>query len=174
MDRRLRNRILLYLLLAGVLAFVLIELSGRKPVAKISAVTPTRENLASSISSNGKVEPIEPFMTQAQSKLLRAEDDLRAAKAGGRADSAAQVAGDLAKMQADRDRLQKNHDALVRLIAQQAATQDELAANDLALAKAQAEVAKLAATKQEFDRGVRLDAERAALQVQQAQHEVAE
>src|SRR6267378_1578363 len=211
MDRRLRNRILLYLLLAGLLAFALIELSGRKPAAKISAVMPMRENLVSSISSNGKVEPIEPYvmraqldtfvekvhvkegqqvkkgqllleldvkdvaalLAQAQSKLLRAEDDLRAAKAGGRADSAAQVAGDLAKMQADRDRLQKNHDALMRLIAQQAATQDELAANDLALAKAQAEVTKLAATKQEFDRGVRLDAERAALQVQQSQHEVA-
>jgi HlyD family secretion protein len=211
MDRRLRNRILLYLLLAGVLAFGLIELSGRKPAAKISAVMPTRENLASSISSNGKVEPIEPYvmraqldtfvekvhakegqqvkkgqllleldvkdvsaqLSDAQSKLLRAQEDLRAAKAGGRTDSAAQVAGDLAKMQADRERLQKNHDALVRLIAQQAATQDELAANDLALAKAQAEVTRLAAAKQEFDRGVRLDAERAVLQVQQAQHEVA-
>src|SRR6267378_2303734 len=211
MDRRLRNRILLYLLVAGVLAFVLLELSGRKPVAKISAVMPTRENLASSITSNGKVEPIEPYvmraqldtfvekvhakegqqvkkgqlllelnvkdasarLSEAQSKLLRAREDLRAAKAGGRTDSAAQVAGDLAKTQAERDRLQKNHEALVRLIAQQAATQDELAANDLALGKAQAEVTRLAAAKQEFDRGVRLDAERAALQVQQAQHEVA-
>src|SRR5216684_1741492 len=173
MDRRLRNRILLYLLVAGVLAFGLIELSGRKPAAKISAVMPTRENLASSITSNGKVEPIEPYvmraqldtfvekvhakegqqvkkgqvllelnvkdasaqLSEAQSKLLRAQEDLRAAKGGGRTDSAAQVAGDLAK--------------------------------------AQAEVTRLAAAKQEFDRGVRLDAERAALQVQQAQHEVA-
>jgi len=211
MDRRLRNRILLCLLVAGVLAFVLIELSGRKPAAKISAVMPTRENLASSIASNGKVEPIEPYvmraqldtfvekvhakegqqvkkgqlllelnvkdasaqLSEAQSKLLRAQEDLRAAKAGGRTDSAAQVTGDLAKMQAERDRLQKNHEALMRLIAQQAATQDELAANDLGLAKAQAEVTRLAAAKQEFDRGVRLDAERTALQVQQAQHEVA-
>src|SRR5882672_2165701 len=211
MDRRLRNRILFYLLLAGVLAFVMIKVSGRKPVAKISAVMPTRENLASSITSNGKVEPIEPYvmraqldtfvekvhakegqqvkkgqlllelnvkdasarLSEAQSRLLRAQEDLRAAKAGGRTDSAAQVAGDLAKMQAERERLQKNHDALLRLIAQQAATQDELAANDLALARAQAEVTRLAAAKQEFDRGVRLDAERAALQVQQAQQEVA-
>ena len=211
MDRRLRNRILLYLLVAGLLAFVLIELSGRKPAAKISAVMPTRENLASSITSNGKVEPIEPYvmraqldtfvkkvhakegqqvkkgqlllelnvkdasaqLSEAQSKLLRAQEDLRAAKAGGRTDSAAQVAGDLAKMQGERDRLQKNHEALLRLIAQQAATQDELERNDLGLAKAQAEVTRLAAAKQEFDRGVRLDAERAALQVQQAQHEVA-
>jgi len=38
----------------------------------------------------------------------------------------------LAKAQAERDRLQKNHEGLQRLIKQQAATQDELAANDLA------------------------------------------
>jgi len=211
MDRKLRNRILLYLLIAGVLAYVLLELSGRKPAAKISAVTPTRENLVSSISSNGKVEPVEPFvmlakldtfvqkvhategqavkkgqllleldvkdaaaqLSETSAKLLRAQDDLRAARAGGRADEAAKAAGDLAKAQAERDRLQKNHDALVRLMARQAATQDELVANDLALMKAQAEVTKLAAAKQEFDRGVRLDADRAALQVQQAQSEVA-
>jgi len=39
-----------------------------------------------------------------------------------------------------RDRLQRNHDSLQRLIAQQAATKDELAANDLDLAKAEAQV----------------------------------
>src|SRR5213595_4131736 len=66
MDRRLRNRILLYLLLAGVLAYVLVELSGRRPVPKISAVTPVRENLTSSISSNGKVEPISPYVMRAE------------------------------------------------------------------------------------------------------------
>ncbi|HEX7697291.1 MAG TPA: efflux RND transporter periplasmic adaptor subunit [Candidatus Acidoferrum sp.] len=211
MDRRLRNRILLYLLLAGALAYVLVGLSGRKPVPKISAVTPMRENLVSSISSNGKVEPISPYVMRAQldtfvekvrategqtvkrgrvileldvkdvaaklseakSKLLRAQDDLRAAKAGGRADDAARVAGDLAKAQAERDRLQKNHEGLQRLIKQQAATQDELAANDLALTKAQAEVTRLAAAKQEFDRSVKLDTDQAALHVQQIENEVA-
>ena len=211
MDRRLRNRILLYLLLAGVLAYVLVELSGRKPVPKISAVTPMRENLVSSISSNGKVEPISPYVMRAQldtfvekvrategqtinkgrvileldvkdaaaklseakGKLLRAQDDLRAAKAGGRTDDAARVAGDLAKAQAERDRLQKNHEVLQRLIKQQAATQDELAANDLALTKAQAEVTRLAAAKQEFDRSVRLDTDQAGLHVQQIENEVA-
>src|SRR5436853_6832574 len=66
MDRKLRNRILLYLALAAVLAFVLVELSGRKPVPKISAVTPVRENLVSSINSNGKVEPIAPYVMRAQ------------------------------------------------------------------------------------------------------------
>jgi HlyD family secretion protein len=212
MDGKLRNRILLYLALALVLAYAGVELSGRKPVPKISAVTPMRENLASSITSNGKVEPIAPFVMRAQldtfvekvgamegqavkrgqvileldvkdataklseakGRLLRAQDDLRAAKVGGRTDDAARVAvANLAKMQADRDQLQKNHEVLLRLIAEQAATQEELAANDLALTKAQAEVTRLSAAKQEFERSMNLDTEQAALRVQQIQDEVA-
>ena len=66
MDRRLRNRILIFLVLAAVVAFALVRLSGRQPVAKISAVSPIRENVISSISSNGKVEPIAPFVVRAQ------------------------------------------------------------------------------------------------------------
>jgi HlyD family secretion protein len=211
MDRRLRNRLLLYLLIAAVLAYGMLQLSGRKPAPKISAVTPMRENLVSSISSNGKVEPISPYVMRAQldtfvervlasegqnvkkgqllveldvkdaaaqlaatrSKLLKAQDDLRAARAGGRPDVAAKVAGDLAYAQADRDRLQKNHEALLHLISKQAATQDQLAANDLSLTKAQEEVTRLAAVKQEFDRGVKLESDSAALQVEQIQNEVA-
>jgi HlyD family secretion protein len=164
-----------------------------------------------SLASNGKVEPISPFVMRAQldtfvekvsvqegqsvkkgqllialnvkdaaaqlaearSKLLRAEDDLRAAKAGGRSDQAAQAAGLLATATAQRDRLQRNHDTLTRLIAQQAATKDELAANDVELAKAQAEVTRLAAAKQEFERDVQLDAGRSTFAVQQGQSEVA-
>ena len=202
---------MLYLFLAGVLAYVGIELSGRKPAPKISAVTPMRENLVSSISTNGKVEPIAPYVMRAEldtfvekvyvnegqsvkkgqllmeldvkdaaaqlaetrSRLLKAQDDLRAARAGGRPDAAAKVAGDLANAQAERDRLQKNHEKLVQLIAQQAATQDELAANDLSLAKAQAEVTRLAAAKQEFDHSAKLETDRGALQVDQLQNEAA-
>lgn len=211
MDRRLRNRIVIFLLLAGVAAIFLVWLSGRKPVAKISAVTPTRENLVSSISSNGKVEPISPFVMRAQldtfvqkiyvregqtvkrgqvllelnvkevaaqladtrSKLLRAQDDLQAAKAGGKADEAAKVAGDLAKAEGERDRLQRNHDSLARLEAGQAATKEDLAANDQALANAKAEVTRWLAVKQEFDRQARLGAERGELQVQQTLSEMA-
>jgi HlyD family secretion protein len=211
MDRKLRNRILLYLLLAGVLAYVLVELSGRKPVPKVAVVEPTRENLVSSISSNGKVEPIAPYVMRAQldtfvekvrategqpvkkgqvileldvkdaaarlaeakAKLLKAEDDLRSANAGGKIDEAARVAGDLAKAEARRDRLQKNNDVLQRLVARQAATQDELAANDLSLIEAQAEVTRLSAAKQQFERGVKLDTGQTTLRVQQTQNEVA-
>ena len=66
MDRRLRNRILVFLLAAGILAYVLILLSGRQPVAKLSATYATRENIVSSVSSNGKVEPIAPYVMRAQ------------------------------------------------------------------------------------------------------------
>src|SRR5271170_805884 len=211
MDRKLRNRIVILLLLAPVAAFLLVWLQGRKPAAKISAVTPTRENLVSSISSNGKVEPISPYVMRAQldtfvekiyvtegqavkrgkllmelnvkevaaqlaesrSKLLRAQDDLRAAKAGGKADEAARVAADLGKAEGERDRLQRNHEALARLTLEQAATKEDLAANDQALANAKAEVTRLLAVKQEFDSRARLDAERGELQVQQTLSEMA-
>src|SRR6202165_1734089 len=211
MDRRLRNRIVIFLVLAAVVAFALVRLSGRQPVAKISAVSPVRENLVSSISSNGKVEPIAPFVMRAQldtfierisavegqavkrgqlllelnvkdataqlaearSKLLSAEDDLRADKAGGRSDEAAQTEGQVAAAVAQRDRLQRNHDSLERLIAQQAATKDELAANDLDLARAAAQVKQLSAARQEFERGVKLDTNLTALQVEQLRGQVA-
>jgi HlyD family secretion protein len=211
MERKLRNRIVILLLLAVVAAIFLVWLSGRKPAAKISAVTPTRENLVSSISSNGKVEPISPYVVRAQldtfvkkiyvtegqtvkrgqlllelnvkevaaqlaesrAKLLRAQDDLRAARAGGKADEAAKVAGDLAKAEGERDRLQRNHDSLARMAAGQAATKVDLAANDQALAEAKAEVTRLLAVKQEFDQKARLDAERGELQVQQTLSEMA-
>ncbi|MGH9742458.1 MAG: efflux RND transporter periplasmic adaptor subunit [Candidatus Acidiferrum sp.] len=207
----MRNRIVIFLALAGALAYFLVWLSGRKPAAKIVAVTPTRENLISSVSSNGKVEPISPYVMRAQldtfvkkiyategqqvkkgqlllelnvkeaaaqlaetrSKLLRAQDDLQAARAGGKADQAAKVTADLAKAEAERDRLQRNHDALVRLAAQQAATKQDLSANAQALADAKAEVTRLLAVKEEFDRQTRLDAERGELQVQQILSEMA-
>jgi HlyD family secretion protein len=210
-QRKVRNRILIFLALAAVVAYALVRLSGREPVAKIGAVSPVRDSLVSSISSNGKVEPIAPFVVRApldtfvekvlavegqavkkgqllielnvkdasaqladaQGRLLRAQDELRAAQGGGKTDEAARVAGDLAKAQADRDRLQKNHEALERLISRQAATRDELAVNDLALANAQGEVKHLSAAKQEFEHGVKLDAGRSSLQVQQAQSEIA-
>jgi HlyD family secretion protein len=211
MDRKLQKRIVYSLVLAGVFAIFLVWLSGRKPAAKIAAVTPTRENLISSISSNGKVEPISPYVVRAQldtfvkkiyvtegqtvkkgqvllelnvkeaaaqlaetkAKLLRVQNDLRAAKAGGKADEAAKVAGDLAKAEGEQERLQRNHDSLTRLAAGQAATKEDLAANDQALANAKAEVTRLLAVKQEFDRQANLDAERGELQVQQTLSEMA-
>jgi RND family efflux transporter MFP subunit len=112
-------------------------------------------------------------LAAAKARLLRAEDDLRVAKTGGRKDEAARITGDLAKARAERDRLQRNHDSLTRLLTQGAATKDELTANDLSLEKMQAEVNKLAAAKKEFDRQANLDESRSSLAVQQAQSDVA-
>src|SRR5258708_20989010 len=142
MERGLRNGVLIFLALAAIVAFAPVRLSGRQPVAKISAVTPIRENVISYISSNGKVEPIAPSVVRAQldtfierisavegqpvkkgqlllelnvkdasaqladtrSKLLRAEDDLRPAHAGGRADQPARTEGQTTAEIATRDR----------------------------------------------------------------------
>ncbi len=119
------------------------------------------------------VRDAEAQLSQARAKLLRAQENLRVAKGGGQPADAAQASGALATAVAQRDRLQRTHDALLRLIDQHAATKDELAANDLELAKAQAEVTRLAAMKQQFDRSVTLDSTSAPLAVQQAQSEVA-
>ena len=199
------------LVLAAIVAFLLVRMSGRQPVAKISAATPVRQNIISSINSNGKVEPITPYSIRAQletfvekvpasegqnvkkgqlllelnvkeaasqlaaarSRLLRAQDELRAAQAGGRSDESARVTGDLASARAERDRLQRNHDSLQRLLEKGAATKGEVASNDQALIKAQAEVERLTAAKKEFERQVNLDGSRGALAVQQAQSDVA-
>ena len=211
MDKRIRNRILIFLVLAGIGAYLLVSLSGREPIAKLSAVKPVRQDLVASISSNGKVEPIAPFvmraqldtfvekvvategqsvkrgqllmelnvkdaaasLAQARARLLKAQNDLKVAKSGGRPDEFAKVNGDLANAVASRDRLQRTHDALQRLLAQQAATKDELTANELELAKAQAEVDRLTAVRHQFDRDVQLTTDSSALAVQQAQSEVA-
>jgi len=211
MDKRWRNRTILLLGLAALAVIVLMRVSGRQPVAKISVTAPVRQDIVSSIISNGKVEPLAPCsmraqqdtfvdkvyasegqnvkkgqpllelnvhnaaaqLAAAQSRLLRAEDDLRAAQAGGHADETARIDGDLAKAEAARDRLQHNQEALERLLVEGAATKDEVSSNQLELTKARAEVSKLTAAKQEFARQVSLDGSRSSLAVQQAKSDVA-
>jgi HlyD family secretion protein len=211
MDKRLRNRTILLLIGAVALAFVLVRLSGRQPVAKISAMIPGKQNIVSSVTSNGKVEPISPYSIRAQldtfvqkvgvsegqnvkkgqmllelnvkdvssqlaaakARLLHAQDDLRAAQAGGRSDEAARVNGDLLKAQANRDRLKRQQESLQKLLAQGAATKDEISANALQLTNAESELQRLTAVKQEFGRKVQLDSSGATLAVEQAKNDVA-
>jgi HlyD family secretion protein len=211
MDKRLRNRTIVLLIGAVVLAFVLVRLSGRQPVAKISAMIPGKQNIVSSVTSNGKVEPISPYSIRAQldtfvekvgvsegqnvkkgqmllelnvkdvssqldaakARLLHAQDDLRAAQSGGRSDDAARVNGDLIKGQANRDRLKRQQESLQKLVAQGAATKDEINANALQLANAESELQRVTAVKQEFTRKVQLDSSGAALAVEQAKNDVA-
>ncbi len=103
---------------------------------------------------------------------LNAEEDLRAARAGGRAEELAQLESDLRKNEAERARLKKEGDGLERLVARQAATRDELDRNRLALESAEAESRRLQDKKTEIGRRSKLDLERATLAVERARNEV--
>ena len=178
------------LLLAGIIAFILVRVSGRQPVAKISAMRPVRENIVSSVSSNGKVEPIAPFsiraqldtfvekvhvsegqnvkkgqlllelnvkeaasqLAQAKSRLLRAEDDLRSAKAGGRADEAARVSGDLPKPRPTATACSEITNLWSGCLHKALPPKTNLPQMTWRCMKAQSEVSRLLAAKQEFDR----------------------
>src|SRR4029077_1696051 len=120
---------------AAVVVLVVIGLASREQAPAVETAKATRETLSSTITSNGKVEPIEPHimraglatfvekvmavegqtvrrgqriltlntadaraqLAQARSDLLTAEDQRRAARAGGPADELAQIEGDLRK-----------------------------------------------------------------------------
>jgi HlyD family secretion protein len=97
---------------------------------------------------------------------------LRAAKAGGRADQVAKTAADLQRAQATRDHLRHDNESLAKLVAQKAATPQELEQNRTALAQAEADVQTLEKVKQAFDRQAQLDTERVALLVERARNQV--
>jgi len=195
---------------AGLVVVGLVWLSKRKPTPQVSVVEVTRENISASISSNGKIEPVMPYvlhalyptfvtrvpvhegqqvkrgellveldstdiradLARAREQLVAAQDDLRNARAGGRADEAAQINAALRKAQLDVSRLQQQHDALQRLAAKQAATKEEVAQNATALAVAQANLQEAQKKKDEFERRAGLDAERDSLSVTHAQDDI--
>src|ERR1039458_947192 len=65
-------------------------------------------------------------LAEARADLASEEDALRVAKAGGQASQLAKAAADLQKAQATRTQLRHDNDALTRLVAQKAATPQEL------------------------------------------------
>lgn len=194
----------------AVLVALLVGLAGRDPVPSVSAARATRENLDAWISSDGKVEPVQPYslraqlgtfvnrvlanegqavrkgqllveldatgtsaqLAQARQNLIAAQEDLRAARTGGRPEETAKLESDLRKAQAELERLRQQQAALERLVASHAATQDELAENQLALERAEADWRYLQQKKDELARRAGLDLDRATLRVQQMQDEV--
>ena len=206
----LKRRVWLLVGAALVLLVVLVKLSGRQPVAGISAARAVRKDLNATITSNGKVEPITPYALRAQlatfveqvfvvegqavkrgqllltlhadearAELARAreqrvaaQDELRAARAGGSAAELAQLESDLRKTEAERYRLRHDREALERLVAKQAATRDELEQNRVALERAEAEWQRLRKTQEELARRTKLDVERASLRIEQSREEI--
>jgi HlyD family secretion protein len=104
-------------------------------------------------------------LEQARAQLAAEDANLRAAEAGGRADELARLAGDLRAAEAQRDLLQRQHDALIKLVAERAATQEELERNRAALERAKADVDHLRKSREQFEQQVGLDRERLALSV---------
>ncbi len=102
-------------------------------------------------------------LEQARAQLAAEQANLRAAEAGGRADELARLTGDLRAAEAQRDLLQRQQDALTKLVAERAATPDELEQNRAALERAKADVEHLRKSKEQFEQqaGTRQGAARA-------------
>lgn len=111
-------------------------------------------------------------LDRAREQLVAAQDALRAARAGGRADEAAQLESDLRKAEIERERLRRERAALERLVAQQAATKEELRQNQATLDRAEADWQRLQSAREEFIRRTRLEVERAALLVEHSRSEI--
>jgi len=201
--RTLSRRVWLLLGFAIFLGVILLYLNSRRPSARVAVVQASRETFRSSITSNGKVEPIMPYslrakfdgfvdrviaaegknvkkgdllltmddrdvraqLDQARSQLASQEDDLRAARAGGRPDQAAKLSADLRSAEAERNLIQRQQETLTKLAAQNAATPQELEKNRAALERAEASLDQARKAKQEFEHQVSLDRDRLELLV---------
>jgi HlyD family secretion protein len=108
-------------------------------------------------------------LAQARADLLSAQNDLRNARAGGPPDQVAQLDGDLQAAQVQVKNLQTNEKALEGLVAQHAATQDELAQTQSSLAKARGNLQALEAKKRDLTERGSAIVQGATLRVSQAQ-----
>lgn len=115
---------------------------------------------------------VQAQLDQARAELASEEADLRAAQSGGRADELARITGDLRASEAQRDLLQRQQDTLTKLVAEHAATQEELDKNRVSLERAQADVDHLRKSKEQFEQQVALDKQRLALSVAHSQAQV--
>ena len=208
--RTLSRRVWLLLGFAILLGAFLLYLNSRRPSARVAVVQASRETFRSSISSNGKVEPIMPYslrakfdgfldrvvategknvkkgdllltmddrdiraqLDQARAQLALQEDDLRAARAGGRADQAAKLGADLKSAEVDRNLVERQQETLTKLAAQNAATPEELEKNRAALERAEAALDQARKAKQEFEHQAGLDRDRLELMVAHSQAQV--
>ena len=111
-------------------------------------------------------------LAQARADLAEQSDALRVAKAGGRADQVAKSAADLKKAQASLDQIRRENESLTKLVAQKAATPQELEQNQLMLTQAEADIQSLQKTKATMEKQSQLDSERVAILVERAQTQV--
>ena len=111
-------------------------------------------------------------LDQARADLASEEETLRAAKSGGRTEQVAEATANLVKAQAALDQLRRDNQALTKLVAQKAATQEELEQNKLALVQAEANVQSLEKVKQSIEHQAQHDTERVALLVEHSRNRI--
>jgi HlyD family secretion protein len=111
-------------------------------------------------------------LARARAELIAAEDQLRAARAGGPAAELARIESELRKAEAELARLARQHEALERLATQQAATREELDRAAAALTAARADRDRLVSERDELARLARLDLERAEHLVNRSRNEI--
>jgi HlyD family secretion protein len=108
-------------------------------------------------------------VAHAKEALVTNQENLRVAQAGGQATQLAQLDGDIRKDEVEHARLQTNVTALEKLVAQQAATQQELTDARASLGRLEADQRRLEASRADFVRQTKLDVDRLTLLVQQSQ-----
>jgi HlyD family secretion protein len=111
---------------------------------------------------------VQADLAQARADLATQEEALSVAKAGGHASQLAKAVADLQKAQASRDQLHHDNETLTKLVAEKAATSEELEQNRLQLIQAEADVQSFAKTKQTLEQQAKLDESRVALLVEHA------
>jgi HlyD family secretion protein len=111
-------------------------------------------------------------LADARADLAAQQEALRVAKAGGHAGQVAQAAADLQKAQASWDQLHRDNESLTKLVADKAATPEELEQNRLMLTRAEADVRSLKQAKATLEQQAQLDQERVGLLVERAQAQV--
>jgi HlyD family secretion protein len=111
---------------------------------------------------------VQADLAEARADRASQEEALSVAKAGGHASQVATAAADLQKAQASRDQLRRDNESLSKLVAEKAATGEELAQNRLQLAQAESDVQSFAKVKQTLEQQAQLDQGRLALLVEHA------
>ncbi len=111
---------------------------------------------------------VQADLAQARADLATQQEALNVAKAGGHASQLAKAAADLQKAQASRDQLRRDNETLTKLVAEKAATPEELAQNRLQLTQAEADVQSTEKVKQTLEQQAQLDQGRVAFLVEHA------
>ncbi len=111
---------------------------------------------------------VQADLAQAKADLASQEEALNVAKAGGYASQAAKANADLQKAQANRDQLRHDNEALTKLVAEKAATSEELQQNHLRLVEAEVDLQASEKVKQTLEKQSQLDMGRVTLQVEHA------